>query len=222
MSGKEFIGSIAISIIAIGVMTLFVMPQLYPVIQTGIDDTQTDISDLQSDVENIQSDIADLQAESNGIVLQIKYKEFYSPAQILDDDIGSYIPIPDTELSITVQNNSRLAVIFSGRYSIGLDDSLGHDKVAFNISMNINDSTGKLVGRRQTRISYYPDGPLSDRLEISGILYLDYVTNPLNEGTYTVSLSWISLYDQVDTTYLVLTSTPANFPRSLRLIEYAS
>lgn len=198
MSGKEFLGSIAISFIAIGVIILFVLPFLYPAMQTDIED--------------------------EGIVLQTKYKEFLSTAQILDDNTGSYILVPDTELNITVQNNSKLAVIFSGRYSLGLSDELSTgDKVAFNITLSVFDSLNVLVGNRTARISYKTDEPIGTTiLEISGIFYLDYLTSPLSAGTYTVSLSWISLYNRSGTTYFLFTTPLANFPRSIRLIEYKS
>ncbi|MFX0171866.1 MAG: hypothetical protein ACFE9L_08100 [Candidatus Hodarchaeota archaeon] len=72
------------------------------------------MNNTKSDISEIESDIIDLQSEDKGIVLQTQYKEFFSTAQILDDYTGTYISVPDTELDITVQSNSRLAVIFTG------------------------------------------------------------------------------------------------------------
>ncbi|MFX0182649.1 MAG: hypothetical protein ACFE95_06150 [Candidatus Hodarchaeota archaeon] len=60
MSGKEFIGSIAISFIAIGVVTLFILPFLYPAMQANIEDFQTDLNNTKSDITEIESDITDL------------------------------------------------------------------------------------------------------------------------------------------------------------------
>lgn len=39
MSRTEYIGSIVISLLTIEAMTLFVLPQLYPVIRVGTEDT---------------------------------------------------------------------------------------------------------------------------------------------------------------------------------------
>jgi hypothetical protein len=231
MSGKEFIGSIAISFIAIGAVALFALPLLYPAmqtnmedIQTGLNNTESDITDLQSDITDLQSDITDLQSEDKGIVLQTRYQEFFSTAQISDDDTGAYISVPDTELDITIQSNSRLTVIFSGRYSLGLSTSLlAGEKVAFNITLSVFNSLDVLVGNRTARLSYKTDTAIgSQTREISGIFYLDYVTSPLSAGTYTVALSWVSLYDTSGQSYFIFTTPSAYFPRSIRLIEYKS
>ncbi|MFX0182650.1 MAG: hypothetical protein ACFE95_06155 [Candidatus Hodarchaeota archaeon] len=140
----------------------------------------------------------------------------------MDDYIGSHILVPDTESNITVQSNSRLAVIFTGRYSLGLSDELSTgDKVAFNITLSVFDSSDVLVGNRTARISYKTDEPIGTvTLEISGIFYLDYLPGPLSAGTYTLSLSWISLYNRSGTSYFIFTTPLASFPRSIRLIEY--
>ncbi|MFX0171865.1 MAG: hypothetical protein ACFE9L_08095 [Candidatus Hodarchaeota archaeon] len=80
-----------------------------------------------------------------------------------------------------------------------------------------------LVGNRTARISYKTDVSIgSETREISGIFYLDYLTSPLSAGTYTVSLSWISLYDASGQSYFLFTTPLAYFPRSIRLIEYKS
>jgi hypothetical protein len=83
------------------------------------------------------------------------------------------------------------------------------------------DSLDILVGNRTARISYPPDESIgTGTREISGIFYLEYLTSPLSAGTYTVSLSWISLYNRSGTTHSLFTTPLANFSRSIRLIEY--
>ncbi|MFX1518040.1 MAG: hypothetical protein ACFFC6_17200, partial [Promethearchaeota archaeon] len=206
MSGKELIGSIAISFIAMGVITLFVLPQLYPAIQTGTDDSdlQSDISNLQDDLEQAQTDISDLQDEVKGIVIQSLYEEFSTTAQILDSDTGSYIPVPDTELEITIQSDSKIAAVFSGVYVLGVSNSLDSDRLSFNIALIVEGA-----GNRTLRIAYYEMGTYPDHREFSSSFYINYMTDSLAEGTYTISVAWISNEDQPGTTNYLLFTTPA-------------
>ncbi len=217
MSGKEFIGSVAVSLLAIGAITLFILPLLYPAIQTDVEDTDSGISSLQEDLEIAQSDISDLQDEAKGIVLQSLYKEFSTSAQILDSNTGSYIPVPDTELEITIGDDSKIDAVFSGIYVLGVSNSLDSDRLSFNIALIVED-----VGNKTLRIAYYEVGTYPDHREFSSSFYINYVTNSLPTGTYTVSVAWISNEDQPGTTnYLPFTTPNANYTRSLWIQEFS-
>ena len=189
MSGKEFIGSIAISLITIGAITLFVLPQLYPVIQTGTEDTQTDISTLQSDVEGIKSDITDLQSEFNGILLQTKKLVINDHAEITEEDTTLQV-MNNTSLEITVQQDSRLNARFSGVFRLALK-SEAVKRADYQITLMLQGVTGQT-----THISYWDNaGSTTNTLYLTYTVYIEFLTDSLDAGTYTVTMWWQSLYD---------------------------
>ncbi|MFX1286440.1 MAG: hypothetical protein ACFFB5_22585 [Promethearchaeota archaeon] len=189
MSGKEFIGSIAVSLLAIGAITLFVLPQLYPVIQAGTDDTQTDISSLKSDVEEIQSDITDLQSESNGILLQTKKLVTNDHAEITEEDTTLQL-MNNTSLVITVQQGSRLNARFSGVFRLAMK-SLEVKHADYKITLMLQGVTGQT-----THISYWDyQGTTTNSLYLTYSVYIELLTDSLDAGTYTIAVWWQSLED---------------------------
>jgi hypothetical protein len=196
MSAKVFLGSVLLAVIISSAIGIFAFPMLYPIIYG-------DVSPIPGYTDE-------------GIVLQSLYREFSTTAQILDDDNDSYIPVPDTELNITVQANSRITAVFSSLYILGISDSLAPSKrVGFNISLGVEG-----IGNKITRISYFETSSYSAIREFSSTFYLNYVSTPLPAGTYTVSLSWISIEEYPSFNYLLFNTPNANFTRSLWIQEY--
>ncbi len=190
MSGKVFAGSVFISLLGMGLISMFALPLLYPSLQTNLQD------------------------DDIGIVLQSKYIGRSSQAQIIDSATSSWIDVPDTKMNITIETNSRIYALFNSMYVLGVSNSLDSDRVAFNISLQIEG-----VGQRISRISYFEMGTYSDMREFSSTFTLNYMTEELTAGTYEVSLSWISLIDHPGNNYLLFSTPSANFTRTLVVQE---
>ena len=189
MSGKEFIGSIAISLITMGAITLFILPQLYPVIQTSTDNIQTDISSLQSDVEGLESDITDLQSESNGILLQTKKLVINDHAEITEENTTLQL-MTNTSVQITVQQDSRVNARFSGVFRLAVK-STAVKRADYQITLMLQGVTGQT-----THISYWDHlGSTTNTIYLTYIVYIEFLTDSLDAGTYTIAVWWQSLYD---------------------------
>ena len=93
MSGKEVVGSILISLILMSAIVFFALPFIFP----GV-------------------------SEKN-IVVQSKYAEWRTTAMIYDSETTAYEKISDTELNITIQENSQLAIIFTADALLHLSGS---------------------------------------------------------------------------------------------------
>lgn len=166
MSGKEFIGSVIISLIAIGAITLFVMPQLYPVIQTG------------------------LQTESNGIVLQTKKLVTNDHAEITEEDNTTLLLMNNTFLDITVQENSRINARFSGVFRLAMK-SYAVKRADYKITLMLQGVTGQTL-----HIAYWDyAGSTTNSLYLTFPVYIEFLSDSLSAGNYTVAVWWQSLYD---------------------------
>ncbi|KKM15958.1 hypothetical protein LCGC14_1690650, partial [marine sediment metagenome] len=95
MSGKSGIGSIISSVILtliiVIVLAFFALPYLYPILSS---------KDLVS-----HDDLMD----ESGIVIQSKYQEWDSAATIYDYNVN-FMQMEDTEINITVEEGSQLAI----------------------------------------------------------------------------------------------------------------
>jgi hypothetical protein len=178
MSGKVFAGSVFVSLLGMGLISMFALPLLYPSLQTNLQD------------------------DDIGIVLQSKYIERSSQAQIVDSATTSWVDVPDTKMNITIETNSRIYALFNSMYVLGVSNSLDSDRVAFNISLQIEG-----VGQRISRISYFEMGTYSDMREFSSTFTLNYMTEELTAGTYPGN------------NYLLFSTPSANFTRTLVVQE---
>ena len=79
----SIIGSIIGSVAIVAVLGFFMIPLVYPAVNT------------------------------NSIVVQSKFGEWDSQAYIFDDQMANYIKMNDTEISITISGNSRISMTFS-------------------------------------------------------------------------------------------------------------
>jgi hypothetical protein len=196
MSAKEVIGSVLLAVIISSAIGIFAFPMLYPIVYGDV-----------SAIPGVTDD---------GIVVQSIYREFSTFAQIHDSETSSYNQVPDTRVNITIQENSTINAVFSSLYILGVSNTLGpSQRVGFNISLGVDG-----IGSRTTRISYFETGTFSANREFSSTFYLNFVSMPLPAGTYTVSLSWISIADQDGINYFLFNTPLANFTRSLWIQEY--
>lgn len=146
------------------------------------------------------------------ILLQSKYIETSSTASIGDTQT-TYQKIPDTELIITTQGNSRLLATFTGEGSLTVDGSLV-GAVNFYVAIVIEG-----VSNRTMRIHFYDGIGYGAIREFAISLYNTYQTSYLPAGTYTVSVYWKSGADVTGTNSLNLSSLVGNRTRGLLVQE---
>lgn len=195
MSGKSVVGSIIASVIIMSALTYFALPFLFPVLRA----------------ENLayQEDLV----SEEGILLQSKYGEWNSEAVLYDSNISSYEKIPDTELQITIQENSSLNMVFSGMGLIYLDSSFS-GAIVYKIALVVDG-----VDNRTLIVNYYDGNPTSGYHWLTYNLYMNFMTNPLPAGTYNISMFWISGQNPSGDNSLILTNSNNNFTRTLLVQE---
>lgn len=148
--------------------------------------------------------------EDKGILVQSIYLENNSQAFIVDSDT-IYEEVPDTEINITIEQNSRILAIFSGEATLSIGTTFNFG-VNFFVTLDIEG-----VGNRTMRIHFYDNGgPTATTREITHNLCNVYQSEPLPAGTYTVSVYWKSEYDATGSAQLIL-STIAN-PKTRALL----
>ena len=148
--------------------------------------------------------------EDQGILLQSIYLENDSQAFIIDTDT-TYEEVPDTEINITIEQNSRILAIFSGEVTLSIGTTFNFG-VNFFVALDIEG-----VGNRTMRIHFYDNGgPTGTTREITHNLCNVYQSESLPAGTYTISVYWKSEYDATGSAQLLL-STIAN-PKTRALL----
>ena len=183
MSAKVFLGSVLVSLVIMAPLAYFILPMLYP---------------------NMDTDRG---------VLQSVYEEFDSEAWIADSTVA-YELINDTELIITTQGDSSLAVLFSMQAVLSLDDTMV-GALQFNISLVVQG-----VGSKEIRIAHYTGSPIGSYREIPVDATINYVTGVLPAGNYSVSVRWSSRFDLTGNNYLIAYTEPNYmFPRTLWVQE---
>ena len=179
-----FIGSLLLSVGISGAAGYFLLPRLFP----GMEGTPL---------------------ESHAYV----YEEFGTTAQLLDSDT-TWDFVPDTEISITVSNYSRIHCAFSTPYIIGASGSLGTQHLKFKIQLLILSIDDKI-----TRLGYWDNGGVTAYREIGGSLYIEMTTPAVAAGTYNVTVAWVSEADFPGTNYLLFRTPSLNYVRSLSALE---
>ncbi|MHA2289119.1 MAG: hypothetical protein ACXABG_10065 [Promethearchaeota archaeon] len=190
MAGKRVIGSIIASVILSVVITGGVSYLILPIV------------------------FPNMTKEEEGIVLQSIYSETSTPALLADNNL-TYQKIPDTEASITIQENSKISVTFNAMFMLMLDSSFQMSCV-FNISIVIPG-----YGNQSYTIVYFRGGT-SVSAFVPVNFYGTFVTDPLPANTYQVEVYWKSFVDPSGDNYLWLNSFLNLYienPRSLTLLE---
>jgi len=184
MSGKEVVGSILISLILMSAIVFFALPFIFP----GV-------------------------SEKN-IVVQSKYAEWKTTAMIYDSETTAYKKISDTELNITIQESSSLAIVFSADAILHLSDTFTV-KNSYFFSVVVEG-----VGNKTFFITYFDSSAATGSIrELTYNLYVNYVTNPLPAGTYNVAVYWQSRFDANGSNFLSLAHSGYNYSRSLWIQE---
>ncbi len=152
-----------------------------------------------------------------GNVVQTKSGVWRTSAYIFDDALTS-APVPDTSLNITTRGSTRLVIRFVTQYVHFLD--MGHNGISrYQINLTLNGVT--LCGGL---IEYVTTSALIAWIEICSSFVLEFVTEPLSAGTYTVGVSWNSQYSVGSTNSLLeFCAAPLfNYSRSLIIQEILS
>jgi hypothetical protein len=153
--------------------------------------------------------------EDEGIVLQSVYTESNAAASISYENT-TYQKIPDTEASITIQSNSKIAVTFNAMFMIVLGASYSGGCL-YNISIVVNG-----YGNQSFSIVYLKDGTGTRIIPIN--FYVTFITDPLSAGTYLVEVYWKSYVNVNPDHALALNYVGGQYidtTRSLWLLELA-
>jgi len=159
--------------------------------------------------------------DTKNTLIQTQYGEWNSPAYVFDYQLTP-VKMPDTELTITINANSRLYMTFSAIAILSLSDTFT-GRQGYNISLGVEN-----IGNRTIQANYYDDTPAVTGVfrQISINLYIDYMTPRLPAGIYKVDLFWNSMYDASgDNSLSVAHSggyTPFNFTRTLLVQELSA
>jgi len=179
------LGSVFITLLLVGVGGYFGLPVLYPILNEGSDD--------------------------EGIILQTKYNESYTAANIFWT-VVDYEKIPDTGINITTSGNSKLNVVFEGALMLRLGSTLqGYTK--YNITLDISG-----VGNRTTCIYAGKDSTLDEELELPCNTHISFETGILPAGTYSISIFWSSVIAPTGWSQLFILD---EYPRSIFVQEIA-
>lgn len=148
-----------------------------------------------------------------------EYEEFDSTAQLNDDDLV-WTMVADTEIFITVQNDSRLTCTFSGTVLVGLWSGLGTGEVKYELALGVEDNaTFGTDYWKFAQIQYQDGDGVSNNRELSFPCAIELVTVPLEGAVYRVSLWWRSLQDATGSNYLLFHTPSFDYNRSLSALE---
>jgi hypothetical protein len=159
--------------------------------------------------------------DTKNTLIQTQYGEWNSPAYVFDYQLTP-VKMPETEINITVNADSRLYVSFSAMAILSLTDTF-IGRQGYNISLGVEN-----IGNRTIQANYYDDTPAVNGLfrQISLNLYINYMTPRLLAGTYKVEVYWNSMFDALgDNSLSVAHSggfTPFNFTRTLLVQELSA
>jgi hypothetical protein len=133
---------------------------------------------------------------------------------IIAYDNITFQKIPDTEASITIQENSKISVTFNAMFVLILESSYS-GACAYNISLVVSG-----YGNQTYTILYSKEGTGARLIPIN--FYVTFITDPLSAGTYLVEVYWKS-YTNINPDHsLVLNNVVGLYfgnPRSLMILE---
>jgi len=171
------IANVFITLIISGTCIYFGVPLLYP-----------DLSDMAT-----EDDLDDyVLKDDKGVIVQSKYKEINSSAIIWDNYLTESV-MPDTEMNITTQGNTKLSVSFDAQFSLLLVDTFKYTAF-YNITLQIEG-----VKQETVDIVEYHGEPIVGQVQKFIYLQISFETGILPAGTYDISVIW---YSKIDTAKL--------------------
>ena len=179
MSNGNIITIIISSLIVSSIVTtsaiILVLPAIYPNLDSPI------LSDEDSDIDE-------------GLVIQSKHLTVASRDLIYDDEI-LYRKLNDTELDITIQNQSIIGVFFTSEFMLCSSSSYT-EFLQFEIKVQISHQ-GYIkipIASESVWLQYYSEstGGWDYQTDCASI---NVITSPLSAGTYNIAIYWRSRYD---------------------------
>ena len=171
--GTSIFISAILSMILIAGAGYFILPLIYP---------------------NINQEINGEPEETPNILLQSKHIDASTQLSLNDDQLD-YVKINDTELSITTQGNSSLAVLFTMNIILRVDPSFA-GYCLFEIAIVIDGIGNRTIVYEISRAS------ASIIQDYSEDITINYITGVISSGTYTVEALWRSAHDATGTNNL--------------------
>ena len=152
--------------------------------------------------------------EERNIVIQTKYGEWNTESYIYDDEL-TWTKMTDTELDITVQENSQIYATFSAMALLWLVPAFGI-RNSYLVSLVVEGLMNQTF-----MVMYYDGNPSYPHYrELTYNLYMNLVTPNLPAGTYTVAVYWKSTFDATGDNGLSVAHDPTfNYTRTMFLEE---
>ncbi|MFW9824555.1 MAG: hypothetical protein ACFFE4_16550 [Candidatus Thorarchaeota archaeon] len=123
------------------------------------------------------------------VVIQYKYGEWNTPSYIYDNEL-TYKKMNDTEISITIEQDSRLKVEFTALALLALDTTFTV-RSSYNITLVVSGAINRTI-----MVLYYDGQPATGFFrELTYNLNINLLTEPLPSGTYIIELFWKSTFD---------------------------
>ncbi len=104
-------------------------------------------------------------------------------------------------------------MVFSGMGLIYLDSSFS-GAIAYKIALVVEG-----VDNRTLMVNYYDGNPTSGYHWLTYNLYMNFMTNPLPAGTYSISMFWTSCQNPSGDNHLILANSYNNYTRTLLVQE---
>ncbi|MHA1420058.1 MAG: hypothetical protein ACTSYH_10780 [Candidatus Heimdallarchaeaceae archaeon] len=146
-------------------------------------------------------------------VIQSVYEEFDDVAYIEDDTV-IYELINQTELVISTQGHSKLAILFTMQSVISISSTMV-GALSFEVALVVEG-----IGNKTLKQMVYQQVPFGSYREIPTAVTINYVTGKLAAGNYTIGVYWKSIYPKADINYLIGYTVPNfAFPRSIWVQE---
>ena len=152
------------------------------------------------------------------ILLQYQYEEWNSQAYIFDTDL-TYQKMEDTEINITISQNSRLFAQFSAIALLSLSPTFTV-RSSYNISLVVAGVTN-----RTYMVLYFDTEPSGGFYrELTYNMHINLLTEPLPVGTYNIAIYWKSTLDATGTNSLSVAHNPPvfNYTRTMLIQELKS
>ncbi len=123
--------------------------------------------------------------------------------------------MPDTSVSITTSGSSYLYISFTAHSILHIANGYS-GIVQFNITLVLNDVNYLITAG----VEYYRGSSETYILEFSDSIAMEYVTDTLAAGTYTIKVIWASKYDLGSgINQLIVCSPNGNYSRTLLVQE---
>ncbi len=174
------LASVFITLMVSGAGMYFGLPLVYPNMTNNDSDlvTQDDLDDYVLKNETL----------NNEVVIQTKYQESNSTIVIFSNNLDPSV-MPDMEMNITTQGNTKLSVSFDAQIELTLVDGFDFEAM-YNITLQIEG-----VKQETVRILEYHENPIDGEMRKSLYVQISFETGNLLAGTYDISVLWSSQFD---------------------------